>query len=247
MAFLSVVNTEHATLVTDRLVVPAEQIEPFATAADAAQRLSALHAAMDARVRDAEETAREAGRREGLAAGEAHAAEQLGTRLLALEQRAERERAALRARAVDNALAIVRRIASTLGDAETLAALARDAARELMPCAVVVVQVHPAQLDAVRDRLTDVSRDGRGRDAGALAAAADEADEADEAVEPASGEAAPLDVALVVEAEESLERGQCRLRTEGGVAVLAGLETQLRSIERLTRDGGARRPASATG
>ena len=137
------------------------------------------------------------------------------------------EREALRARAIDNALDIVRRIARTLGEAETLAALALEAAHELLPCAAIVVQVHPERLERVRDRLAE-SRRG-----------------ADEAASAEGGEgraALPPEVTLHVEAEASLEPGQCRLRAAHGATVLAGLETQLRSIERHARE--ARAPAS---
>ena len=209
MTFFAVVNTERVTLATDRAIVPAAEVEALSDAVGAARRLSELHESVEERVRAAEREGYEAGRREGVADGEAAAAETLAERLLVIERDAEREREALRARAVDHALGIVRRIAATLGEGQTLAALALEAARELLPCGGIVVQVHPERLEEVRSRLAARHR-------------------------AASGDVA--EATLLVEAEESLDPGQCRLRSSNGTVVLAGLETQLRSIERHARD-----------
>lgn len=213
MSFFSLINAEGVTVVTDRPVIPAAEVGALATALDAARRLSELHERAEERVRAAEEEARKTGHRKGLAVGAATAVERLSERLLVLERETEREREALRGRAIDNALDIVRRIAASLGDAETLAALALAAARELLPCGAIVVQVHPDRFEGVRGRLESLRRAGEsGGGTGA--------------------EPAPADVALHVEIETSLEPGECRLRSSNGATVLAGLETQLRRIER---------------
>lgn len=203
MSFFSLINAEGVTVVTDRPVIPAAEVDALSTALDAARRLSELHERAEERVRAAEEEARKTGHRKGLAVGAATAVERLSERLLVLERETEREREALRGRAIDNALDIVRRIAASLGDAETLAALALAAARELLPCGAIVVQVHPDRFEGVRGRLESLRRAGE-----------------------------PADVALHVEIETSLEPGECRLRSSNGATVLAGLETQLRRIER---------------
>ena len=212
MTFFSLINAERVTVATDAIVVPASEVESLASASDTARRLSAPYARAETRLAEAERKARAAGRREGLAAGTAAASEELDRRLLELERETERERQACRERAVDNALEIVRRIASTLGEDETIAALAWEAAHTLLPRSRVVVQVHPDRLERVRERLADRLR--------ADAAAAD-------------------GTALEVEAEESLGPDQCRLLAPNGTAVLAGLETQLRALERHARGAAA--------
>ncbi len=206
MTFFSVVNAERVTLATDSLVIPAAEVEPLSSAIDAATSLSTLHETMEARVLAAEKEGYATGHRNGSIRGQAEAADALSERLLELEHVVEREREVLRARAVDNALGIVRRIAAAVGEHEMLAALALTAAQELMPTAAIVLHVHPDHVDAVRLRLDERQQDD---DHG---------------------------VTLLVEAEASLETGQCRLRAANGTTVLAGLETQLQRLERQASD-----------
>ena len=209
MTLVTVVNTARVTIATDELIVPSEQVHSLSGAIETARALTTLHEQESARVRAAEHAARERGQRDGFAEGRAAAAAEFAEQLAALQERTEREREAVRRRMTENALGVVRRIAATLGEERTLAALAIEAARDIVPIAGLTVQVRPEMLEAVRERL----RESRGESAFAAA--------------------------LAVEADESLEAGQCRLRGADGLAVLAGLETQLRNLERLTRRQGA--------
>ena len=233
MTLIALVNTSRVTLATDELVVPAEQVRSLTDAIEAARELSSLHERESARLRAAEEEARERGWHEGFAEGDEKAAERLSERLVTLGERAEREREALRRQATGNALDIVRRIAATLGEADTLAALAAEAARELIPSGGVTVQVRPDMVEPVRARLAVTACGQRSGQSGEIGGDAGVGAGEDVTSGP-DGEHA-FAAALVVVADDSLEPGQCRLRGGDGLAVLAGLETQLRNLERLVR------------
>jgi type III secretion protein L len=98
---------------------------------------------------DAEEEGRERGYRDGRRAAEAECARML----LDMEKAAARSRAELRARTVTLAMEVVRRIAGRLGEDAAVAAMAEQAAAELVPEGPVTLRVHPARLAAVRSRL----------------------------------------------------------------------------------------------
>lgn len=135
---------------------------PLAKAADHGSLAGALDLLLEARrIRDgaaaevarAMDAARVAGEAEGRAAAERAVAAEHGGRLFALELAAAEERSAARAEAPRLALAMVRRVAAELGDADVVAAIAARVLSEQRPTADATVRVAPSAVAAVRRRL----------------------------------------------------------------------------------------------
>ena len=232
MTLFSVLNTSSITIASDQCIVPASEVDSLRSALQAARRLSKLSEQMQKRVTEATQKGFESGYQKGFAKGEASAAEFLREQLRNIEKNKKKERDVWRLRAIDNALGIVRRIASSLGDEQTLAALAINAARELLPSPLVVVQVHPSHVDEVRLR---------------MAAHLQSCDDGMSLLNTTSDEiSTESSVTLMVEAEESLDISQCRLRSASGEVVLVGLDTQLNRIERCLSNASDVEPPEST-
>lgn len=104
-------------------------------------------------IADAVAQARSEGHAQGLAEARAEAGERLAQTLLQLADAAAAEHARLRADTAALALQVVRKLLGSFAEDAVLAALAETAAAELLPGASLVLVVHPAQADAVRERL----------------------------------------------------------------------------------------------
>lgn len=146
MTYLLLSSGPSGALLTDQPVIRREDVEAVRDAAE-------LTAALDALRQAARETAQregfEQGRAEGAAAAAREAAQTLAQVHAALESERERLRAAAGALAID----IVRRIAAGLAPEEVLAALAEQAARDLLPEEPIRVRVAPEAAGAVERRL----------------------------------------------------------------------------------------------
>lgn len=141
------------TVVMGSARVPAAEVGFVRDAADLLARARAIR---DANAREAAEAAAHAraqGHAAGLAEGRAQAEAELGQRLFALETEAAARRLADRNRVAELAVSIVRRIAGELGDGPLIAALAAQAAAELLPGSQAVVLVPPSALSATRARI----------------------------------------------------------------------------------------------
>ena len=155
MTMVLIAANRAATLATEDPVIPAASIDRFHDAAGLIAAAGRLHDAIDAdrSARLADATA--AGRAEGLAAGQAAAAEEAALTLIDLNRRVAEALDVQRADVSRLALEVVRRIAGSLGDDATVAALAERAAQDLAPDAVATVRVAPAARDATEQRLRD--------------------------------------------------------------------------------------------
>lgn len=131
-----------ASLATSEGIVPAAALPAFD---DALALLAGLEAVR------AESVA--AGHAEGFAAGRAAAAAEQAAALVALDAQVAAARAELRGSAAGLAVAIVRRIATGLGSADVVAALAARAAEDLAPDRPAEARVPPAALAATVARL----------------------------------------------------------------------------------------------
>jgi flagellar biosynthesis/type III secretory pathway protein FliH len=180
-----------------RQVFRANEVPLLQDASALVARLQALWSSEDERVQTALDGARQQGLSEGtrLAQRELEAALNTQLALLARDAEAARDREQREVGAL--ALEVVRKLLGALPEAERLAALAQQAARELLPARTWRLAVHPAAVDALRDRLARLDPDERS----GLAQA-------------------------VVGADPSLPDGDCRLDTDLGSA-RAGLDEQL--------------------
>lgn len=184
-------------IASTRVVLRAAEVPLLQEAGALVERLQALWHAEAGRV----EAAAEAGRTHGWAEGgeqarqaaEAELAAQLAqvtTQVEAVRDEARQEVAAL-------ALQVVRKLLGSLPEPERQAALALQAARELLPARTWRLAVHPQVAPALRARLASLGPDARGG----------------------------LAQAEVCE-DAGLALGDCRLDTEFGSA-RAGLDAQL--------------------
>ena len=153
MALLTLYHAGEVTLAADRLVHAPGELAHVGEVIEQARALGELREAERARVEAAERAAAEAGTERGRAEGYEAALEHIAVKLVALAKEAAEARERLRAQAGELALGIVRKIARDLGPAETVAALAASAARQLAPHEPVVLRVHPELEAGVRERL----------------------------------------------------------------------------------------------
>lgn len=184
-------------IASGRRVFRAAEVPLLQDASALVERLQVLWEGEDTRVQAALDGARQQGLQEGarLARQEAEAA--LSAHLAMLARDAQAAREAQQREVGSLALEVVRKLLGALPEAERLAALAQQAARELLPARTWRLVVHPSVVDAVRANLAHLDPDER------------------------SG-LAQAEVA----ADASLPAGDCRIETDQGSA-RAGLDEQL--------------------
>lgn len=204
---ISLVNSKGAVLIADDPVIDAQDIQAFSSAAEQAQSLNTLYAQAQTRMAMAEQQSHERGFEQGRNEGRKLADEALAEKALAMVAAFDQERDEWRRKAMADALNIVRRIASSIGTADTLTALALDAAAELMPNDSIVLEVHSDVLEAVKARIAHL-----------LEAGTNEIEQS------------RLQV-MAVRSDDAVAPDQVVLRA-GPAMLIAGLETQLSAIER---------------
>lgn len=183
-----------------RQVFRAAEVPLLRSACELVDRLEAMRQDEATRI----DAALEAGRRQGWAEGEAmarqaaeaHRAEEM----VRLQQQSEAVREEARREVATLALQVVRKLLGGLPDGERQAALALQAARELLPARTWRLAVHPQSSSALREGLSRLAADERGA----------------------------LVEAEVCE-DDTLAPGDCRLDTEFGSA-RAGVEAQLERL-----------------
>jgi flagellar biosynthesis/type III secretory pathway protein FliH len=183
-----------------RQVFRAAEVPLLRSACELVDRLEAMRQDEATRI----DAALEAGRRQGWAEGEAmarqaaeaHRAEEM----VRLQQQSEAVREEARREVATLALQVVRKLLGGLPDGERQAALALQAARELLPARTWRLAVHPQSSSALREHLSRLAADERGA----------------------------LVEAEVCE-DDTLAPGDCRLDTEFGSA-RAGVEAQLERL-----------------
>ncbi len=155
MALVTLFNSAKATLATDQLIYSATETTALLSVVEKVAALEDLYAGEEARIKQAVDAGFsegfESGRESGLAAGANAHADQL-TQVL---QTASVERQQLRASAVTLSLDIVRTITTSIGSEDTLIALARKAASELVPHERATLKLHPERVSYVTERLHD--------------------------------------------------------------------------------------------
>jgi flagellar biosynthesis/type III secretory pathway protein FliH len=162
VSYVALFATEDVNVATARRVLPAAELRALA---DGRELLAALQTSREAdgvRLAVASDKARDAGYAEGLAAGRRAAREEFAKEQAELAVAAQRERIALRQQAEASvamlALEVVRKVAGELDAAELIAAIARQAVRQLVDDEPVTLVVHPSAVERVRERTEGVSQ-----------------------------------------------------------------------------------------
>jgi flagellar biosynthesis/type III secretory pathway protein FliH len=138
-------------------VVAADELPVVADAMTVMRRLASMREALARSGQAYRETALREALLEARAIAESEAREAIARAAAAFDEALRQERALLQDREVELALAIVAKIASSLGDAPTLAALARTAIAELDVGRPARVRVHPSLEPAIRAALSDAA------------------------------------------------------------------------------------------
>jgi flagellar biosynthesis/type III secretory pathway protein FliH len=156
---ISLIQNEDVTLVMDDLVIPAADVAHFVSFSDASEAVSRLGTTMQSRIEAAEKTGFEKGFGMGRTQGLEKAGAEVSQHLLMLQEKAARQERRMQDSVAQLAVQIVRKIAENLGPAETVAALAATASRELLTGGWLVVQVHPSVLEIVEANLAYLQND----------------------------------------------------------------------------------------
>ena len=156
MALLTLYHSGDVTLASDRIVYAPDELAHAGSMIEQAEALGRLTDAERERIDAAERAAHEAGAERGRAEGYEAALEHIAVKLVSLAKEAGEARERLRGQGAELALGIVRKIARDLGPADTVAALAASAARQLAPHEPVVLRVHPDVEEGVRERLAAI-------------------------------------------------------------------------------------------
>lgn len=205
MSFLLWHRDRTVGVASTRSVLRAAEVPLFTDAHNLCDRIEQLRDEKIRYVAAAGEEARAAGfvqgREEGLRAGRDEIAETVA----GITRAAADERDRLRGEVGLLALQVVRRLMGQVAPDAVLAGLAAAAARDMLPTQTLTLFVHPAQYDAVRERL-----------ASGLAGSSTEPGTDTDTHAPR----------IDVQPDPDCAEGTCRLETEHG-AVDAALETQL--------------------
>ncbi|CAN7563347.1 hypothetical protein [Rhizobacter sp. LjRoot28] len=138
---------------TNRLVIPADEIGSFATSIECAQALTSLLEHERARVTAAMEQARQSGLEAGRREGQREASERMTEAVARMVSEQHAQTQATRAAVGTLALAVVNKLAATLGAEQLVPALIEQAVVELLPQRPTRVRVSPEAVEATRERV----------------------------------------------------------------------------------------------
>jgi len=153
MSFLLWQRESGVAIASTRLVLRAGEVPPLREAHQLRDELDELRRDQAARVQAACDAARAEGLAAGLQEGRAQARDETAAALSALATTAAQLEAQRCADVAVLALEVARKLLGEIDDAERLAALAREAAREMLPAPRVTLRVHPQRSEAVRAQL----------------------------------------------------------------------------------------------
>lgn len=138
---------------TNRLVIPAEEVGGFATSIECAQALTSLLEHERARVTAAMEQARQSGLEAGRREGQREAAERMTDAVARMVSEQHAQTQAARAAVGTLALAVVNKLAASLGAHQLVPALIEQAVADLLPQRATRVRVSPEAVEATRERM----------------------------------------------------------------------------------------------
>jgi len=157
MSFLLWQREAGVAIASARLVLRADEVPALREAQQLRDDLDALRRDQQAHVQAACEAARAEGVAAGLREGRAQARDEIAATLATLTATAAQHEAARRADVAALALQVARKLLGEIDDAQRLAALAREAAREMLPAPRLTVRVHPQRAEAVRAQLQSLT------------------------------------------------------------------------------------------
>jgi len=174
MSFLLWQRESGVAIASARLVLRAGEVPALRDAQQLRAELDTLRREQQARVQAARDAAHAEGLAAGLKEGRALARDEIAATLAALTATAAQHEAQRRADVAALALQVARKLVGELDGAERLAALAHEAAREMLPAPRLSVRVHPERSDAVRAQLQRVAARGDGETAATFEVVADD-------------------------------------------------------------------------
>jgi len=161
MSFLLWQREAGVTIASARLVLRAGEVPALRDAQQLRDELDTLRREQQVRVQAACDAAHAEGLATGLQEGRAQARDEIAATLTALTTTAAQREAQRRADVAALALQVARKLLGEVDDGQRLAALACEAAREMLPAPRLTVRVHPQRSDAVRAQLQHlVAREG---------------------------------------------------------------------------------------
>jgi len=153
MSIITLFNDDRVTLASERLILSADEISGMQTVMQHADTLQTLALNEEARVAQAEANGYEGGYEKGQSEGYEAALEHIAFKLVALAKEANEVRDRIEGQSASLALKIVEKIAEDIGPADTVAALAASAARQLVPREPVVLRVHPNHEQYLKEKI----------------------------------------------------------------------------------------------
>lgn len=153
MSFLLWQREAGVAIASARLVLRADEVPALRDAQQLRDDLDALRREQHSRVQAACASAHAEGLAAGLQEGRAQARDEIAATLAGLAATAAQHEARRRADVAALALQVARKLLGEIDDAQRLAALAREAAREMLPAPRLTLRVHPQRAAAVREQL----------------------------------------------------------------------------------------------
>ncbi|HEX6018728.1 MAG TPA: FliH/SctL family protein [Burkholderiaceae bacterium] len=153
MSFLLWQREAGVAIASARLVLRADEVPALRDAQQLRDDLDSLRREQQAQVQAACSAAHAEGLAAGLQEGRALARDEIATTLAALAAAAAQHEAGRRADVAALALQVARKLLGEIDDGQRLAALAREASREMLPAPRLTVRLHPQRAEAVRAQL----------------------------------------------------------------------------------------------
>lgn len=153
MALITFLNNERLTLGSSKLVYEPDELNSLTSVIEQAEILQNIFSTESEKIEDASRAGYDAGYEKGQAEGYEAALEHIAVKLVVLAKEANASRDQLEDSAGNIAIRIVEKIASDLGEKETIAALARSAAKDMVSREPVILRVHPNNLSYMEEQV----------------------------------------------------------------------------------------------
>jgi flagellar biosynthesis/type III secretory pathway protein FliH len=153
MSRLTLFRSPEFSLVANRALIKRDEVSAVDDTVGMLRRVARLREALDAECDALRARAAEEGRAQGLAEVRTEFAQAVAAATASADLSLAREQAAMQARVVHLAMAVVERIAGQLGPVAMVGAIAARALEELEPTATIRVRVAADLVDAVRQGL----------------------------------------------------------------------------------------------
>lgn len=151
MALITFLNSERLALASSKLVYEPDEISSLVSVIDQANKLNILYSIENEKIETSTKAGYESGFEKGQEEGYEKALEHIAVKLVVLAKEATSARDDLEQRVGDLAIKIVEKIATDIGSQQTIAALAKAAAVDLLPREQVILRVHPDSRDYVAE------------------------------------------------------------------------------------------------